>query len=302
MTVPLSNRSGLKRRQSLERRLGLETSLFWVAFFRTLRAPGGLIGLIIVLAMTLMAILAPWLSPYDPLEMHKGEQFQPPSWQYLFGTDEFGRDILSRTIHSARISLLAGGLAAGCAMAVGVPLGLVAGYFGGVSDAVIMRIMDTLLAFPATLLAMAVVAMLGPGSFNAVSAVVVVNVPKFTRIARASMLSQKQMLYVLAERSLGASDGWIIFRSILPNAVPPVLVQITVSVVSAILLEAALSFLGLGTQPPDPSWGSMLHISRSYLREAWWYGFFPGLFLTTLVLGLNALSSAIRDALDPTLR
>ena len=287
-------------RPTLERRLGLEQSLFWTTFFRTLRAPGGTIGLIIILGTLIMAIIAPALSPYDPLEMHKGEQFLPPSSQYIFGTDEFGRDVLSRTIFSSRISLLAGAFAVACAMAAGVPLGLLAGYFGSTVDAVIMRMMDTLLAFPAVLLAMVIVAVLGVSSTNAMISVAVVSIPSFARIARSSVLSHKEQDYVMASRSIGSGDSRIIFRTILPNAIPPVLVQIAVSVAFAILMEAALSFLGLGTQPPDPSWGAMLYTSRSYLRRAWWYGVFPGLFLTVLVLGFNMFSEALRDALDPT--
>lgn len=257
-------------------------------------------GLAIIILMLLMAATAPLISPYDPRSIHKGEQFLPPQPQYLFGTDDLGRDVLSRTIFASRISLLAGAFAASCAMMIGVPLGLIAGYFGGSVDSILMRLMDTLLAFPAILLAMAIVAMLGVSSTNAMIAVAIVGVPSFARIARASMLSHKEMDYVMAARSIGASDARIIFRSIFPNAIPPVLVQIAVSVAVAILIEAALSFLGLGTQPPDPSWGSMLNISRGFLRQAWWYGFFPGLFLTILILGLNSFSEALRDALDPT--
>lgn len=290
------------RRPTLERRLGLEQSMFWSTLFRTLRATGGTAGLIIVLVYVLMAVFSPALSPYDPLEIHKGEQFLPPSQQYLFGSDEFGRDVLSRTIFSSRISLVAGAFAVVCSVAVGVPLGLLAGYFGTTADAVIMRMMDTLLAFPAVLLAMVIVAILGVSSINAMIAVAVVSIPSFARIARSSMLTHKEMDYVLASRSIGTNDMRIIFRTVLPNALPPVLVQVAVMVAFAILMEAALSFLGLGTQPPDPSWGSMLYISRSYLRRAWWYGFFPGLFLTVLVLGFNMFSEAMRDALDPTRR
>lgn len=291
-----------KRKQTLERRLGLEHSMFWTTTFRTLRAPGGVGGLIIVLGMVVLSVFAPLLSPYDPLEIHKGEQFKPPQSQYIFGTDEFGRDLFSRTLYGGRISLLAGAFAVVCAMGLGVPLGLIAGYFGQNIDSVIMRIMDTLLAFPGLLLAMGIVAVLGPSSINAMIAVAIVSIPTFARVARSSMLSQKQMDYVLAARAGGAQNGRIIFRAILPNAIPVVLVQVAVSVAFAILVEAALSFLGLGTQPPDPSWGNMLFISRKFLRQAWWYGVFPGLFLTTLIFGLNLFSEALRDALDPSRR
>jgi len=290
------------RRQTLERRLGLEHSMFWSTAFRTLRAPGGWSGLLIVMIMVLMSIAAPLVSPYDPLEIHKTEQFLAPQSPYLFGTDEFGRDLLSRTIWAGRISLLAGAFAVTFAMAIGVPLGLVAGFFGRTTDAVLMRVMDTLLAFPGILLAMAIVAVIGPGSLNAMIAVAIVSIPTFARVARSSMLTQKNMDYVMAARALGAGNGRIIFRGILPNAIPVVLVQISVSVAFAILVEAALSFLGLGTQPPDPSWGNLLQTSRKFLYQAWWYGVFPGAFLTTLIVGLNLFSEALRDALDPTRR
>jgi peptide/nickel transport system permease protein len=290
------------RRQTLERRLGLEHSMFWSTAFRTLRAPGGWGGLLIVVVMVLMSIAAPLIAPYDPLEIHKGDQFLAPQSRYLAGTDEFGRDLLSRTIWAGRISLLAGAFAVTFAMGVGVPLGLVAGYFGRSVDAVTMRLMDTLLAFPAILLAMAIVAVIGPGSLNAMIAVAIVSIPTFARVARSSMLTQKNMDYVMAARAVGAGDARIIFRSILPNAIPVVLVQVSVSVAFAILVEAALSFLGLGTRPPDPSWGNLLQVSRKYLHQAWWYGVFPGIFLTTLIVGLNLFSEALRDALDPTRR
>lgn len=262
----------------------------------------GLSGLLIVLLMTLIAIFAPFLATYDPLEIHKGEQFQAPSATYFFGSDEFGRDIFSRTLYAGRISLLAGVFAVAVAAVVGVPLGLVGGYISGFADTVIMRTMDSLLAFPAVLLALAIVAVLGPSSFNAMIAVAVVSIPSFARIARAAMLTQKEMDYVEAARATGAADLRIVFRTILPNAMAPILVQITLAVAFAILIEAALSFLGLGTQPPDASWGAMLLAGRSHLRRAWWYGFFPGLFITILVLGLNNLAEALRDALDPTVQ
>jgi ABC-type dipeptide/oligopeptide/nickel transport system permease subunit len=267
---------------------------------RLLRSRSGLSGIIIIAVIALSAIFAPLLSPYDPLAIHKGEQFQAPSATYLFGSDEFGRDIFSRTLYAGRISLIAGAFAVAVAALIGVPLGLISGYAGGLTDTMLMRTMDSLLAFPAILLALAIVAVLGPSSLNAMIAVAIVSIPNFARIARAAMLTQKEMDYVLAARSLGAPAWRIVFRAILPNSLAPILVQITLAVAFAILIEAALSFLGLGTQPPDASWGAMLFAARSYLRRAWWYGVFPGLFITVLVLGLNNLAEALRDALDPT--
>lgn len=267
---------------------------------RLLRNRGGLAGLVIVLLMITVSATAPLIAPYDPLVIRKGEQFLSPSPEFLFGTDEFGRDIFSRTLYAGRISLLAGAFAVVVAASIGVPLGLISGYTGHWTDTVIMRTMDSLLAFPALLLALSIVAVLGPGSLNAMIAVAIVSIPSFARIARAAMLTQKETEYVEAARCIGCSNGRIIFQTILPNSLAPILVQLTLAVAFAILVEAALSFLGLGTQPPDASWGAMLLSGRSYLRRAWWYGFFPGLFITILVFGLNSLADALREALDPT--
>ena len=262
---------------------------------------GGVIGLLVVLVMLFVSVSAPLLSTHDPLVISKGNQFLPPSSAHFFGTDEFGRDIYTRTLHAGRISLLAGAFAALTAAALGVPLGLVSGYAGRWLDSVIMRCIDTLLAFPALLLALTIVAVLGPGSINAMIAVAIVSLPGFARLARSSILVQKEMDFVLAARAGGATARRIIFRTILPNSLAPIIVQITLAIAFAILVEAALSFLGLGTQPPDASWGAMLLSGRGHLRRAWWYGFFPGLFITSLILGLNSLADALRDVLDPTM-
>lgn len=267
---------------------------------RLLRNSTGITGIVIIALVLATAVFAPVLATFDPLEIHKGEQFLPPSATYLFGTDEFGRDIYSRTLYAGRISLLAGTVAVLISALIGVPLGLVGGYAAGITDTIIMRTMDSLLAFPAVLLAIAIVAVLGPSSVNAMIAVAIVSIPSFARIARAAMLTQKERDYVEAARSIGATNRRIVFSTILPNSLAPILVQVTMAIAFAILIEAALSFLGLGTQPPDASWGSMLFSGRSHLRRAWWYGFFPGLFITVLVFGLNNLAEALRDALDPT--
>ncbi len=262
---------------------------------------GGMLGLLVVLIMLFISVSAPLLSTHDPLAISKGNQFLPPSPAHFFGTDEFGRDIYTRTLHAGRISLLAGAFAALTAAALGVPLGLVSGYTGSWLDSVIMRCIDTLLAFPALLLALTIVAVLGPGSVNAMIAVAIVGLPGFARLARSSILVQKETDFVLAARAVGATAHRIIFRTILPNSLAPIIVQITLAIAFAILVEAALSFLGLGTQPPDASWGAMLLSGRGHLRRAWWYGFFPGLFITSLILGLNSLADALRDVLDPTM-
>lgn len=259
----------------------------------------GIVPLVVLGLLTFVIAAAPLFGLADPLATGKGNQFLPPSLDHPFGTDEFGRDILSRTIYAGRASLLASLIAVCIATLVGVPLGLLAGYFGGWLDTVIMRAMDVLLAFPAILLAMAVVAILGPGFYTAMIAVAIVSVPNFARLTRAATLAQKQREYVLAAYCIGLPHVSIVFRTILPNCLAPVIVQMTVTAAFAILLEAALGFLGLGTQPPTPSWGSMLQTARSHLRRAWWYGLFPGLFVTIFILALNALSDILRDALDP---
>jgi peptide/nickel transport system permease protein len=267
---------------------------------RALRAPLGLLGAALVGAFCLLAAAAPLVAPYPPLEMHMGDRFQAPSAAYLFGTDEFGRDILSRVVHGARISIGVGLLTAALAALVGVPGGLAAGYQGGMTDTVIMRLCDCIFAFPAILLGLAIVAILGPGPFAVTLAVTCINVPIFARIARASMLAERGKTYVEAAQSLGSRPVRIMFHAILPNCAPPILVQATVSAGYAILLEAALSFLGLGSQPPEPSWGTMLNFGRTYLNRAPWYGIFPGLAISLLVLGLHFFADALRDAWDPT--
>jgi peptide/nickel transport system permease protein len=267
-----------------------------------LRNPLGTVGLLIILALTAVALAAPLLAPTDPLAMNKPDQFSPPSSRYLFGSDEFGRDILSRVIYGARISMGAGAAAVLIATAIGVPLGLLAGYFGGRVDTLIMRLLDCLLAFPAILLAMAIVGVLGPSSVNAMIAVAIVSIPAFSRLTRGSTLSQREKEYVEAARALDAGNGYIMFRTILPNCFAPIIVQMTVAAGYAVLLEAGLSFLGLGIKPPEASWGSMLNTGRAYLHRAPWYGIFPGLAITMLVLSLNFVADVLQQALDPTRR
>ena len=274
-------------------------SLASLAVRAMLRHRSGMVGLVITLVLLIVAILAPVLVPYDPLEMHPGDRFQPPSKTYPMGTDEFGRDILSRIIAGARISFAVGLISIAIAVLVGVTAGLLAGYEAGWFDTVSMRFFDALLAFPAILLAIVILAVLGAGSFSAMLAVAIVNIPAFARLTRANVLAEKQRDYVLASRSVGARPTRIMFRGLLPNVVSTLLVQITVAIAGAVLLEAALSFLGLGTPPPAPSWGSMLSVGRGYLQIAPWYGIFPGVAITLLVMGLYLLGDGLRDALDP---
>jgi len=265
----------------------------------TLRNPMGAFGLSILLALVFIALLAPALAPFHPNVQHDRAELAPPGRPYLLGTDELGRDILSRIIWGGRISLLVGVVAVVIGAGVGIPTGLIAGYFGGWVDAVIMRLWDALLAFPGILTGIAVVTVLGPGAFNTAIALAIVNIPEFSRLTRACVLRERERDYVLASRCIGAQHRRVIARHLFPNCLAPILVQLSLSMGFAVLLEAALSFIGLGQQAPDPSWGSMLNDSRAYLRQAPWYGIFPGVALAVLLVGLNYLSDALRQALDP---
>ncbi|MBI2756562.1 MAG: ABC transporter permease [Chloroflexi bacterium] len=264
-----------------------------------LRNPQGTLGLGILLALVLVAIAAPLLAPYDPLVQNPGKEMAPPSGAFLLGTDNLGRDLLSRIIFGSRASLLVGVLAVALGATVGIGSGLLAGFLGGWLDAVLMRAYDALLAFPAILLGIGVVAVLGPGILNVALAIALAQMPDFARLTRALVIGERRREYVEAARNLGAGSGRIMVRHVLPNTVAPLLVQVSLAMGFAILAEAALSFLGLGTQPPTPSWGGMLNDSRQYLRQAPWYGVWPGVALASLLIGLNFLSDALRDALDP---
>jgi peptide/nickel transport system permease protein len=268
---------------------------------RLVRNPAGAFGLTVFALLFLIAIFAPIVAPYDPLAQDGRAEMVGPSAAHLFGTDELGRDLLSRVIYGARTSLLVGVLAVTLGSLVGVSTGLAAGYVGGWLDTVIMRLWDVLLAFPAILIGIAIAAMLGPGATNAAFALAIISIPQFSRITRASVLGEKQRDYVQAARSVGVREIAIAVRHILPNTVSPFLVQLSLAMGYAVLLEAGLSFLGLGTQPPDPSWGGMLSASRTYLRDAPYYAIFPGIALSLLLLSLNFLADALRDALDPRL-
>ncbi|MCL5109212.1 MAG: ABC transporter permease [Chloroflexi bacterium] len=266
---------------------------------RILRNPGGRIGVGLLVFFIAVAIFAPLISPYDPVIQHAGDELLAPNGQYLLGTDEFGRDLLSRIIWGTRISLTVGLISVAIGFAFGATTGLISGYLGGWVDAVVNRLWDCLLSFPTILLGIAVVLVTGPGAVNAAIAVGISNIPIFARLARACALTEKERDYVLAARTLGSDNSRIVFRHIMPNALSPLIVQSAVAMAFAVLLEASLSFLGLGAQPPEPSWGSMLSYSRQFLRVAWYYGVFPGVALTMLLIGLNYFSDAMRDALDP---
>jgi peptide/nickel transport system permease protein len=264
--------------------------------------PTAAIASLLLIAIVLIAVLDETLASEGPNDIDVGERLQSPSWAHPFGTDDLGRDILSRIILGASVSLKVGFLAVGFALVVGTLIGLLAGYYGRWVDDVLMRFMDMLFAFPAVLLAIAVLAVRGPGSGNTALAIGIVYTPIFARVTRASVLGVREEVYVRASRSVGASDWRILTRHILPNAAPPIIVQTSISLAFAVLAEAALSFLGLGTQPPDPSWGLMLAEGRSYIELAWWIAFFPGMAIFLTVLCFNLLGDGLRDVLDPRQR
>ncbi len=253
----------------------------------------------VFVALVLIALFSPILAPCDPLEQNLAVRLRPPSLAHPLGTDDFGRDILSRIIYGARISLRIGLVALSIALSAGTFLGLVAGYKGGWVDSCIMRLMDIMLAFPSILLAIGIVAVIGPGIDNAMLAISIVMVPQFARLVRSSVLSIREMAYIEAARALGAGDGRIVVYSVLPNCLAPLIVQTTLSLATAVLDAAGLSFLGLGAQPPTPEWGAMLAGGRELLLKAPWVMTFPGLAIFTVVLGLNLFGDGLRDALDP---
>jgi len=265
-------------------------------------------GLIIITVFIFCGILAPYLSPHDPLEVSLYDQIKPPvwhangTWNNILGTDDLGRDILSRLIYGARVSLAVAVFSVGLAFFFGTLLGCISGYYKGSLDSIIMRIMDMILSFPYILLAIVVVAYLGPSLRNAMIAIAITYVPRFARIVRGSVLEECEKDYVTSERAIGARDWRIIFIAILPNCLGPLIVQTTLSCASAILDAAALSFLGLGAQPPTPEWGAMIAQSRGLILRASWVMTFPGLAILFAVLGFNLLGDGLRDALDPRLR
>jgi peptide/nickel transport system permease protein len=256
------------------------------------------LALIWILGLGLIALVPSLAAPRDPLATNPRDAFEEPSSQFLLGTDELGRDLLSRIVYGTRVSLGPALAVVVAAALAGVPIGLVAGYTRGWVESLLMRIIDVLLAFPAILLAMGLVAVLGQGTANAAIAVAVVSVPGFARLARASTLAQKPLDYVVAARAMGARHGRILLRTILPNCLGPLVVQAALVASAAILLEAALSFLGLGVKPPTPSWGQMLSAGKDYLYRAPWYGLYPGVALTLVVLALNQLGDTAQQIVD----
>ncbi|WP_411882563.1 ABC transporter permease [Polaromonas sp. YR568] len=269
------------------------------ALRRLVRRRGAMLGLAIVLVFIVLALFAPWIAPYDPIATSWSALRKAPSMQYLFGTDEIGRDVLSRVVWGARASLMAGLVSVCISMALGVPIGLLAAYVGGWTDSLISRFTDAMLAVPFLILAIALAAFLGPSLSNAMIAIGVSATPIFIRLTRAQVLAMKVEDFVEAARAVGNPHWRIALRHILPNVLPPLIVQASLAIASAIIAEASLSFLGLGQQPPAPSWGSMLNTAKNYVDNAPWMAVWPGLSIFLLVLSFNLLGDGLRDALDP---
>ncbi|MGB5872073.1 MAG: ABC transporter permease subunit [Albidovulum sp.] len=278
---------------------------FW-HYFRENR--GALVGLWVFVALVLVAIFAPLIAPHDPTQQIRDAFLVPPRWaeggrpEFFLGTDAVGRDMLSRLIYGARFSLFIGLMVVTIALTGGIIVGLVAGFFGGWVDTVIMRVMDVILAFPSLLLALVLVAVLGPGLMNAMIAIALVLQPHFARLTRGAVMSELPKEYVMASRVAGAGKLRLMFRTILPNCLAPLIVQGTLSFSNAILDAAALGFLGMGAQPPTPEWGTMLAEAREFILRAWWVVTFPGLAILITVLAINLMGDGLRDALDPKLK
>jgi dipeptide transport system permease protein len=300
--TPSTDEAKQGERQSARRRM---LSEFWFYFSEN---RGAVIGLWVFAALVAIALLAPVIAPYSPDEQYRDALLVPPFWQeggraeFILGTDAVGRDMLSRLIYGARFSLFIGCVVVTLAVLGGVAIGLIAGFFRGWVDIVIMRAMDIILAFPSLLLALVLVAVLGPGLLNAMIAIAIVLQPHFVRLTRASVMAEKNREYVTSARVAGASDFYLMTRTILPNCLGPVIVQATLSFSNAILDAAALGFLGMGAQPPTPEWGTMLAEAREFILRAWWVVTFPGLAILITVLAINLMGDGLRDALDPKLK
>lgn len=264
--------------------------------------PLAIFGIIIIVILIVISIFAPLISPYDPVKINLPQRLQAPSWQHLMGTDELGRDILSRVIYGSRVSLKIGIIVIGIAVFIGTFFGLISGYFGGTTDNLIMRLMDIILAFPPFVLAVAIAAAMGPSLSNAMLAVAFVQIPKFARLVRGEALSLKEKEFITAARLSGSGSFQIMFCHILPNCLHSIVVLTTLSIGESIIYTASLSFIGLGAQPPIPEWGAIVSVGRKYLMDQWWYSTFPGLVILVTVMGFNFLGDALRDILDPKIR
>jgi peptide/nickel transport system permease protein len=259
---------------------------------------GGAIFLLIVAA----AVVAPALAPHDPIRLNVAASLEPPGARYWLGTDQFGRDVLSRIIYGARVSVAMGLVAVTISVVAGSVLGLLSGYYRGTVDLVVMRLVDVMLAFPGILLALVIIAVLGPNLWSAMVAVGISGMPLFIRVVRGSTLAVREFQYVEAARATGGGDGRIVLRHVLPNVLTPVIVLVTLGIPNAIVAGAALSFLGLGVKPPTPDWGDMLSRGRAFMNTAWWLSTFPGLAIVVIVLAINRFGDGLRDALDPRMK
>lgn len=271
-------------------------------FRQLVRRRTAVIGLLVLFLELLIIVIVPFFLQYDPIEPSMQDRFLPPSEEHIMGTDELGRDILTRVLHGGRISLSVGFFSVTIGMLTGVPLGLLSGYLGGITDHVIMRLIDVMLSFPGMLLAIVIVATLGPSMVNVVIAVAIFSVPTFARVVRGVTLSIKENAYIEAARSIGVRDLRIMLRHILPNVLASIIVLFSLNFGMAIISTTGLNFIGLGGRPPAPEWGLMLSSGRDYLRHEWWVATFPGLAILVTVLGLNLLGDGVRDALDPRTR
>lgn len=272
------------------------------AFRTLLRNRVAVVSAVVVVLLVAAAVFAPWLTEFEPNRPNLGNRLQPPSAEHWFGTDHYGRDVLTRTLWGARVSLIVGVGAVAMGAVFGILLGLLAGYFGGRIDAAITRFVDILLAFPLLLLALSLVAILGSNLSNVIIAAGVSTIPQFARVVRSSVLAIREQEYIQANRALGAWNSRIIFRHVLPNAAAPIIVMSTLYTATVIILEANLGFLGFGVQPPNPSWGSIVNDGRGYLQNAPWVSIFPSIAITITVLALNLFGDGLRDALDPKTR
>ena len=289
-TLPTDNRMAVRQR-----------SLWWHSFRRLRRNRGAMLGSVVIMALILIALLAPVLATHDPTENRLRDMLLPPSREHLMGTDGHGRDMFSRVIFGTRFSLQLGLISVGIAILFGGILGLIAGYYSGLVTQFIMRAMDVMLSFPGILLAMAVIAILGPGLSNVMIAVGISWIPAYARLVRGSTVSARENEYVLAARSVGCPSLRIVFRHLMPNVIAPLIVLSSLNVGAAILVGASLSFLGLGAQPPTPEWGAILNSGRRHIRTAWWIMTFPGLAIMITVMATNLLGDGLREALDPRL-
>ncbi len=294
VATPLEYRN---RRERLVRE-----SMFWGSLDRLIRNPQGLIGLCILLILVLSAVFAPLITWHDPNLQDGAARFLSPSREHPFGTDELRRDLYSRTVYGLRVSLLISIVAVAIGSTIGIVIGFLAGYIGGWTDAIAMRLVDALLAFPGLLAALAIVTILGPGVRNVGIAIAFFSVPSFARLSRAQMLGERNRDYVLAAESLGAGSLRVVFGHITRNAIAPLLTQVALFMAAAVILSASLSFLGLGEKPPEPSLGGLVNNSKSNLQVAWWYAVFPGATLAALLLSLNLLADAVNEAINPFAR